>query len=106
HMLSDTSCRDNDGARKLLHLDVRLHGTDLTGSASQTVIPAGASTETMNGTVKGEKHEQSAQLNVHFPGLTPAASVALTRTSANAFTMAVNTLGSTLMDVHFKRTSH
>jgi hypothetical protein len=106
HMNSETTCIGQAGLHKVLRLTITLDGDRFTGDASQTSTAANSAAKVLNGTVIGHKADETASLNVRFPGLTPSATVVLRRLDPSTFNMNIASLGLTLMDVTFNRTTN
>lgn len=105
HMHSETTCIGQAGLRKVLRLTITVDGDQFTGDASQTSTVTNSAAEVLNGTVIGHKADEMASLEVRFPGLTPSATIVLRRHDPSSFNMNITSLGLTLMNVSFNRTT-
>lgn len=98
------SCEGEAGLHKTIRLAVHLTGEAVSGTLTQTsTTRENKSPATLSGSVSGTRTGDAANLQVHFGGLTPTVSVALSMTSASAFSLHASTFGGTLMQVHFSR---
>jgi hypothetical protein len=104
HLTSDTVCHGQAGLSKVLQFAVTLDGDRFSGSAGQTSTTRGSATsDTLKGAVSGQKTEDTANLHIVFPGLTPNAEVVLKLIDPSTFSMHVASHGLTLMDLLFHR---
>ncbi len=103
-LVSDTRCSGQQGLAKSLHLAVVVDGGQVSGKAKQkTVREPGRGPDVLDGLVSGTRSDEEADLVVRFPGLTPNASIVLTRSDPSTFNMHISSLGLTLTDVTFHR---
>lgn len=105
HMTSDTECNGEAGLHKVIRLSVAFAGSQFTGTAEQTSLLRGSSKTPKRraGRVTGARDGDIANFEVHFPGLTPNATVVLQLTSPTSFSMRVSSLGVTLTEVAYHR---
>jgi len=100
-LVSDTKCNGERGLAKTLHLSVVIDGDKVSGEAKQTAQAPGGEPDILRGSVSGTRGDEEANLIVRFPGLTPNASIVLTRNNPSTFNMNISSLGLTLTDVTF-----
>jgi hypothetical protein len=105
NMTSEMTCQGPDGARKAIRLVVTMDGNRFSGTVRQIITPAGSNqpNPSINGTVTGQRVQESAQFQVSWSGLLPNTSVALNLTNASSYAMVVSSLGATMMNVTFNR---
>lgn len=106
HMNSETTCIGQAGLRKVLRLAITLAGDQFTGDATQTSTLTNSPAKVLHGAVFGHKGDETASMEVKFPGLTPSATVILRRLNLSTFNMNITSLGLTLMNVTFDRTTN
>jgi len=103
-MQSITVCNGDKGLHKVIRLTVRLAGDRITGRASQsTQSPGDKSPDEVEGSVLGHRVNDTANLRIRLPGLTPDATVVLELLSPSSYTMHVKSLGLTMMKVSFNK---
>lgn len=102
-MTTEMNCAGRDGARKRVDMTIVLDGDRITGTLTETIEAKGAAATVLNGTVSGEKTDDTARIQVSFPGPRPGAAVLLRLLGSSSYSMKVSSLGLMLTDVIFVR---
>jgi hypothetical protein len=104
-MQTEMICIRKSGLSKRVRLTVVLEGNRFTGEIMQKTTQPGRDDSVINGTIEGQKTDNSANFRVTWKGATPNTSVDLTLNTPTSYSMRVTALGITVMDVTFNRQS-
>ncbi len=97
-MSNEIVCSGPSGSRKTIQLQITMQGDQISGDLVQT-----QATGTMKGSVSGRRRGDSADMQIQFPGLMPSATAKLVVINPSSYTLRVATMGTSLMDVTFKK---
>jgi hypothetical protein len=104
-MHSEMTCERPSGLRKEIRLIVTLEGDKFAGRIRQITTPPDGKPAVLNGTVSGQKTDNTASFQVRWSGMTPNATVALKLNNPSSFSMQASSLGVTMMDATLNRTA-
>jgi hypothetical protein len=97
-MSNEIVCSGPSGSRKTIQLQITMQGDQISGDLVQT-----QATGTMKGSVSGRRRGDSADMQIQFSGLMPSATAKFIVINPSSYTLRVATMGTSMMDVTFKK---
>jgi hypothetical protein len=102
-MNNEIVCSGESGSRKTIQLQITMDGDKISGDLVQTQATGREPPATRRGSVSGHRTGDSADMQIQFSGLMPNAAAKFILINPLSYSLRVTTLGTSLMDVTFKK---